>query len=98
MSFHAAMCTLEVWVSTPSRSKRQAAMPSGSPRDATSATVSRRRGRSVTPGDLVGAGVGAGDHVGRSLDVRVGERGAQELDLARARMGVLTGDGEDGAV
>ena len=47
---------------------------------------------------LVAARVGAGHHVGDPFDRRLGQGGAEELQLGRARLGVLAGDGEDGAV
>jgi hypothetical protein len=42
--------------------------------------------------------VAAGEHVGRALDVSLGQHGPDELDLGRARLRMLAGDGEDGAV
>ena len=48
--------------------------------------------------DLVGAVAGAGDHVLHALDRRAGQHGADEVDLARARLAVPLRDGPDRAV
>src|SRR5688500_6806103 len=83
ISFQAAACTLAVWVSTPSRSNRQAVMPSGTWGRLTALTVpvapapGRPRRPASSPqvahgttlgGELVAeAGVGDGDERRRAL-------------------------------